>query len=116
MRVATGATMQQRAMFLPLVSIVLSCKSPTESDAPLVAAIDDYLYFTRGVGLVVAAEGPEGRRAYARGAADLAGSELSPTALFRIASITKTFIAVATLKLVEQGRVSLDDKLTHWIP
>jgi len=35
---------------------------------------------------------------------------------FRVGSITKTFVAAAVLKLVEQGRLSLDDKLGTRLP
>ncbi len=35
---------------------------------------------------------------------------------FRIASITKTFIATAILKLVSEGRISKVDKLSKWYP
>jgi CubicO group peptidase (beta-lactamase class C family) len=35
---------------------------------------------------------------------------------FRIASISKTFTAVGIMKLVESGRLSLDDKLERYIP
>jgi D-alanyl-D-alanine carboxypeptidase len=44
------------------------------------------------------------------GVADLAtGEPLVPGARFRIASVTKSFVAAATLRLVEDGRLSLDD-------
>ena len=33
----------------------------------------------------------------------------------RIASITKTFVAVAILRLVDQGKLKLDDTLATWI-
>lgn len=36
--------------------------------------------------------------------------------LFRIGSITKMFVGIAVLKLVEEGRVSLDDKLSDLAP
>jgi len=45
----------------------------------------------------------------AAGVADLAtGEPLHPGARFRIASVTKSFVAAATLRLVEDGRLSLD--------
>ncbi len=48
----------------------------------------------------------------AAGAADLAtGEPLQRGARFRIASVTKPFVAAATLRLVEDGRLSLDDTL-----
>jgi CubicO group peptidase (beta-lactamase class C family) len=36
--------------------------------------------------------------------------------LFRIGSITKMFVGIAVLKLVEEGRVNLDDKLSDLAP
>lgn len=56
----------------------------------------------------------QGRLVYARGYgyADLAAREpITPTSLFRIASISKPITAVAILKLVEEERLSLDDKV-----
>jgi CubicO group peptidase (beta-lactamase class C family) len=41
---------------------------------------------------------------------------MRPDAVFRIASMTKPVIAVAILKLVEQGRVRLDDAVARYIP
>ncbi len=39
-----------------------------------------------------------------------------PQALFKIASITKLYIAVATTKLIKDGRLSLDSTLAHYFP
>jgi D-alanyl-D-alanine carboxypeptidase len=45
----------------------------------------------------------------ASGLRDLAtGERLEPGARFRVASVTKSFLAAATLRLVEDGRLSLD--------
>ena len=53
----------------------------------------------------------------AAGVADLAtGEPLRPGARFRIASVTKTFVAAATLRLVEDGRLSLDDTVADLLP
>lgn len=41
---------------------------------------------------------------------------MKPEMLFSIGSITKNFVAALTLKLVEEGRLSLDDKLSKWLP
>jgi D-alanyl-D-alanine carboxypeptidase len=35
---------------------------------------------------------------------------------FRVASITKTLVAVVVLQLVEEGRISLDDGVLDWLP
>jgi len=39
-----------------------------------------------------------------------------PQALFKIASITKLYVAVATTKLVKKGRLSLDKTLADYFP
>ncbi|MDB5386890.1 MAG: N-acyl-D-glutamate deacylase [Planctomycetaceae bacterium] len=56
----------------------------------------------------------QGRLVFARGYgyADLATQEqVQPTSLFRIASVSKPITAVAILKLIEQGKLKLDDKV-----
>ncbi|MEQ9102821.1 MAG: serine hydrolase domain-containing protein [Imperialibacter sp.] len=40
----------------------------------------------------------------------------NPHALFKIASITKLYVAVATTKLVKEGRLSLDKTLAEYFP
>lgn len=51
------------------------------------------------------------------GQADLElGAPLAPDQVFRIASVTKMFTAATVLKLAEQGKLSLDDKLSAYVP
>jgi CubicO group peptidase (beta-lactamase class C family) len=51
------------------------------------------------------------------GVRDLATqAPLTPTTAFRIASMTKSFTALAILKLRDEGKLSLDDPVTKWIP
>jgi D-alanyl-D-alanine carboxypeptidase len=45
-----------------------------------------------------------------------ANTPLSPDMLMGIGSNTKTFTAALMMKLTEQGIVSLDDSLYHWLP
>lgn len=53
----------------------------------------------------------------ARGKAQIElGVPLSPDQVFRIASVTKTFTASLVLKLVEEGKLSLDDRLAKFLP
>ena len=53
----------------------------------------------------------------ARGAASLQLQvPLSPDHVFRIGSVTKQFAAAAVLKLAEDGKLSLDDPLTKFVP
>src|SRR5713101_2396752 len=44
------------------------------------------------------------------------GRRMTPNALFRIASQTKAVTTVAVLSLVEEGKLALDDPVSHWIP
>ena len=67
------------------------------------------------VGLVVR----DGRVLYQRadGWADReAGRRMAPDAIFRIASQTKALTSVAVMMLVEEGRLSLDDRVSQFLP
>ncbi|MDL9979729.1 serine hydrolase domain-containing protein [Microbacterium sp. ASV49] len=44
------------------------------------------------------------------------GAEISPNAVFRIQSMTKAVTAVATLRLVQDGILALDDPVDAWLP
>ena len=51
------------------------------------------------------------------GVQDLATkTAVSETTVFRIASMTKSFTALAILKLRDQGKLSLEDPVSKWIP
>ena len=53
----------------------------------------------------------------ARGAASIElATPLSPGQVFRLGSITKQFAAAAVLKLAEDGKLSLDDPLSKFVP
>jgi CubicO group peptidase (beta-lactamase class C family) len=41
---------------------------------------------------------------------------MQPDTVFRLASLTKPIVSAAALALVEQGKISLDDPATKWIP
>jgi CubicO group peptidase (beta-lactamase class C family) len=44
------------------------------------------------------------------------GLPMERDTLFRIASMTKPITSVATMMLVEEGRIALDDPITKWLP
>jgi len=53
----------------------------------------------------------------AHGVADVVtGAPLTTAHLFRIASHSKTFTATAIMQLVEDDRLSLDDRIGRWLP
>ncbi len=88
---------------------------------PSLATIDSMLSVTYpsngpGATVIVSHRG----RTLLRKAYGLANIELGvatrPEHVFRIASMTKQFTAVAILILVDEGRISLDDELTRFFP
>src|SRR2546427_10668084 len=61
----------------------------------------------------------DGRLAHvnAYGVRDRMSQEMiTPDTAFRIASMTKSFTALAILKLRDEGRLSLEDPVSKWIP
>jgi CubicO group peptidase (beta-lactamase class C family) len=61
----------------------------------------------------------DGKIAYeaGQGLADVAAkTPITPATVFRIGSITKQFSAAIMLQLVAEGKVSLDDKLSKYLP
>ncbi len=76
-------------------------------------------YIDRGVipGGVVAVVGPDGEEdLVVSGSTFPQGPALEVDAVFRIQSMTKAVTAVAALRLVEQGRLGLDDGIETWMP
>ncbi len=67
-------------------------------------------------GAVLAARGGKVVVATAVGTADAEGRPCSPATLFEIASATKQFTAAAVLRLVQDGRLKLDDPIGEHLP
>lgn len=69
-----------------------------------------------GTAVLVMVDGkPVLRKGY--GMADVEkGVKVTPDMIFRIASVTKQFTAVAVLQLVQAGKVSLTDPITKYVP
>ncbi|BAY81652.1 hypothetical protein NIES267_11290 [Calothrix parasitica NIES-267] len=68
-------------------------------------------------GAAVAIVSPFGSWFGASGVANLENNTpLQPDDRFQIGSITKTFVATTVMQLVEEGKLSLEDTLTTWLP
>jgi D-alanyl-D-alanine carboxypeptidase len=52
----------------------------------------------------------------ASGEAEKKGRKATTGTVFAIGSITKTFVSALALKLVEDGELSLDDRIGKWVP
>lgn len=80
-------------------------------DGKLQAALDAARTQTGSRDAALAVTTPEcGSVTYISGESQLTGGEL-----FRIGSVTKTYVATVVLQLVGAGKLSLDDKLETWV-
>jgi CubicO group peptidase (beta-lactamase class C family) len=84
-----------------------------EVEKAVAAAIEKQKLPGAAVGLVV-----DGELVWAKGwgVRETAGGAVDPDTVFRIASMTKSFTALAILKLRDEGRLSLDDPASKWVP
>ncbi|MEU3572730.1 serine hydrolase domain-containing protein [Kitasatospora sp. NPDC036755] len=68
-------------------------------------------------GVIVGYTTPDGSYQRAFGVADKdTGTAMSPDLYMRIGSVTKTFTATGILRLVDQGKLSLDDPVSKYVP
>ena len=88
------------------------------SDAQLQRLVDDWRERAGVPAVTVAVTGPDRRRFVAASGSAERGGGVPATvdSRFRVASITKPFVATVVLQLVEEGRLRLDDPLTKYLP
>ena len=97
-------------------------RHPAEGGTGTSPPIDAYLQWSvrrRHLPGVAVAVVRDGSPVYLRGfgvANVETGSPATPDTVFRIASMTKSFVATALMMLVEEGRLSLDDPVTKHLP
>ncbi|MEO1192473.1 MAG: serine hydrolase domain-containing protein [Pseudomonadota bacterium] len=91
---------------------------PASNAQQLTAALEDLIVgvlerYPELPGLIVEIEGPVLRYRKALGLADASGTALTLDHPVRLASNTKTYVAAALLRLMEEGRVALDDAIAR---
>ena len=105
-----------------LAATLLTAAAPAlAAPADLREKADAYLAGTwpaeaPGVAVIIT---DDGRTVYSggRGLADVeARTPISPETVFRIGSITKQFTSSVILQLVDEGRISLDDRVSRFLP
>lgn len=80
-------------------------------------AVGQTLRQTGVPGVIVGVWSPRGSYVRAFGVADKAtGAPMRPDMYMRIGSETKTFTVTGVLQLVDQGKVSLDDPISKYVP
>jgi len=118
MRTCPALLLRFLLLCLPMASAIAT---PPPSKAEVARYAQDFLdhgIAAQGPGAaVLIARGDEVLYRGARGEASLElGVPLSPAQVFRIGSISKQFAAAGLLKLVERGKLSLDDPLAKFVP
>jgi CubicO group peptidase (beta-lactamase class C family) len=96
-------------------------QSPKPEEKDLGAAIDELVKKTYragepGAAVIVVKDGKTVfRKGYGMANMEL-GVPIEPDMIFRLGSITKQFTAVAILMLAEQGKLSISDEITKYLP
>jgi D-alanyl-D-alanine carboxypeptidase len=110
-------------LFVLIVSVVLSCAScgtPSFSTAQIdkmEGIVKDAMAKESIPGVIVGIWTPQGVWVKAFGKADIdTGTAISTADKVRIASNTKTVVATVVLQLVQEGKLSLDDRLSKFVP
>ena len=117
----TPATLRSCLGALALVAVTASAAA-AQPGRPLAARLDSLagsgVQENRAAGLVAAVvRGNDTLLFKAYGKADMEWDIPMPLdAVFEIGSLTKQFTAVALLQLRDEGKLSLDDEITRWLP
>ena len=109
------------ALLLSFVPVLVTAQEPSESyppNAQLVASVESFVKKQELAGAVMlVADKNKVLAVDAVGYADIAEKrEMSPDALFWIASQSKSLTAAAFMMLVDEGKVKLDDPVEKYLP
>src|SRR6185312_3116217 len=102
-------------------SLLIAQASPSSHSSFNFTAIDDYIMsqiqsdHIPGLALGIV-QGKNILHLHGFGSADSTGRPVTPTTPFIMGSISKSFTALATMQLVEQGRLALDTPVNHYLP
>lgn len=114
--------MKQLIAVICLLCVVIAPAAAQESAdlaAVLAAVLDDYARSNLSAGstaaIAVRVSAPSGDSSAATGLRD-GVTPAQPDDRFRIASMSKTFVAVTALRMAEAGLLSLDDRAADYLP
>jgi CubicO group peptidase (beta-lactamase class C family) len=111
-----------RVLTAALIAAIGSVSASAQGGAALIQRLDSIagaeVRANRSVGIVAAAfKGKDKLLLEAYGKADVEGNApMTVGTMVPIGSVTKQFTAAAILQLRDQGKLSLDDELTTWLP
>jgi CubicO group peptidase (beta-lactamase class C family) len=105
------------ATLLCLPPLALAQESVLKKADAVIALLDAYVAQHKVVGVSAAIHTPDGENWFGAGFADKEALTLvAKDTLFRLGSISKPVTAVAALKLVEEGKLSLFAKVAGFVP
>ena len=81
------------------VNLIMDYLDGKTVEGSILVATDDDVIFASGIGLT-----------------DIDGNTVTPYTVYEIGSMTKSFTAACIMKLVEKGKISLDDTLGDFFP
>src|SRR5436309_3577560 len=120
-RTILGGVLASLLAFMALASTALPVAATTRSNEPDIASIDAYINAQMqadhlpGVALgLVHNDQIVHLRGF--GTADQSGRAVTPHTPFILASVSKSFTALATMQLVEAGKVELDAPVQRYLP
>jgi CubicO group peptidase (beta-lactamase class C family) len=114
--------MMKRLLLAAVLTVSLAAEAAAQANSALVQRLDSIAgYWVQrkyAVGIVAAVvRGNDTLLMQSYGKADVEWDVPMPLdAMFVIGSVTKQFTAVAVLQLRDEGRLSLDDDVTKWLP
>lgn len=102
-----------------LIGPTTSCNGNTTPNHPKAAQYQQVIdnYVAKGLpGISILIRDAEGTWASGSGMADIAeGIPMDPCMVSKAASITKTFVGLATMKMAEAGKLNLDDQISLYL-
>lgn len=112
----------KRIIVLIFITLIVSSevsaqRNVNELEKKLTSLIDSFYYAENPPGIVTEIITPDFRYKHLIGKGDIkTGEERRYEEEIRIGSITKTFTATVILQLVDEGKLTLDDKLSKYFP
>lgn len=107
------------ATFCLSLGLALSCPATAPSSVNVTRLQEeaDTIVLRGAVGVIATVQAPSGPYTVKSGFGNLTAQTPVPdNTHFRIGSLSKPFLAVVILQLVQEGRMSLNDTLEKWIP
>jgi len=106
-------------MSIILLVVFALCISATAGSDPILQCLNRFLAETRipGVSMAIMSNNSRSPKVYSAGLADVAlNVRLKNEMVLPVGSITKLFTSISIYILADEGKLSLDDRISKWFP